>query len=599
MKAIRARAVSAPILGMASVLLTSSVVCHEREPAVRKAPSADLSAAGRPETASAGSVDAPAADDWCAEHGVPESVCTRCDPGLAAKFKAADDWCAEHGLPESQCALCDPAVKTKWAALRPRASDDGGVDIGGGIRLERGRRLLTGANDALCQVDLLRVRFVDRSIVEKAGIRTAPATLRRISATIEVPAEVEFDQTRVAQVTPQVGGVVREALVNAGDQVDVGALLAVIESSELGEAKSRFIELRAKHALAQADYDRARQIHEGAQQLLAVCTAEASFEELSAKLGEVRVGEAKSKLLRAHANLLLARTTEQRARQLLARQVSSEQDYEQARSAWAATQAEFWALREDIAFASERDYLNAARELQVARTVLQAAERKLHILGLSHEQIATLAGESDETLSRYVLRSPLAGRVIQRRVAVGELVDQTTALLTVADTSSMWLMMNAQERDLLQLRPGLPVLCTIDGLPGRSFEGRITWIASQVDERTRTVQVRAQLPNQDGLLRARMFGSARIVVHDNEPAVTVPAEAVQTDGCCQLVFVRQDEDVFQPRKVALGSSANGFVEVLDGLKEGELVATTGSFLMKTEILKGNLGAGCCEVDPGR
>ena len=96
-----------------------------------------------------------------------------------------------------------------------------------------------------------------------------------------------------------------------------------------------------------------------------------------------------------------------------------------------------------------------------------------------------------------------------------------------------------------------------------------------------------------------MFGLARIIVHDNDNVISVPSEAVQTDGCCQLVFVRQDDTLFEPRKVSLGASAGGHVEILAGLAAGESVVTVGSFLMKTEILKSNIGAGCCDVDPGR
>ena len=184
-------------------------------------------------------------------------------------------------------------------------------------------------------------------------------------------------------------------------------------------------------------------------------------------------------------------------------------------------------------------------------------------------------------------------------MGVGDSVEATDVLFVVADLSTMWLMADLYEHDLVKMRTGLPVFFTVDGMPGVSFEGKVVWISSAVDDRTRTVRVRADLPNTDGLLRAKMFGRARIVLHDNDEVVTVPAEAVQTDGCCQLVFVRESETVFQPRKIVLGASANGVVEVLKGLEEGEVVASTGSFLMKTEILKSNIGAGCCEVDPGR
>jgi membrane fusion protein, heavy metal efflux system len=100
------------------------------------------------------------------------------------------------------------------------------------------------------------------------------------------------------------------------------------------------------------------------------------------------------------------------------------------------------------------------------------------------------------------------------------------------------------------------------------------------------------------LLRAGMFGTARVLIHNGE-ALSVPEQAVQTDSCCQLVFVKQGERLYAPRKVTLGTRVGGYAEVLSGLALGEAVVTTGSFLMKTEILKSNIGAGCCEVEPGR
>ena len=160
-------------------------------------------------------------------------------------------------------------------------------------------------------------------------------------------------------------------------------------------------------------------------------------------------------------------------------------------------------------------------------------------------------------------------------------------------------MMDLRERDLTLVRVGLPILFTVDGLPGHAFDGIVSWISDTVDDRTRTIKVRANFPNESGLLRTNMFGLARIIIHDKDEVVSISSEAVQTDGCCQLVFVKQDETLFVPRKVSLGASANGHVEILAGLALGESVVTVGSFLMKTEILKSNIGAGCCEVDPGR
>ena len=104
----------------------------------------------------------------------------------------------------------------------------------------------------------------------------------------------------------------------------------------------------------------------------------------------------------------------------------------------------------------------------------------------------------------------------------------------------MWLLVDIYERDLMLVRVGLRVIFTVDGLPGHSFEGNVAWVSDTVDDRTRTIKVRANLPNGRGLLRANMFGLARIIVRDEEELPCVPLEAVQTDGCCQLVFVKKE-----------------------------------------------------------
>ncbi len=533
---------------------------------------------------------------WCAEHGVPESVCSRCDDSLVANFKKTNDWCAAHGLPESQCTLCNPEVREKWIALRPKTLTRRDSDAQGSIRLEPNRRLLTGSNDSQCQVDRLQVRFLDATTTRKAGIETEVVRTRRLSNTIECLAEVGFDETRLVRITPRVGGVVTEASAEIGSVVNAGDVLAVLESPALGLAKSRYISVREGHLLAAADFERVDTIYRGTQRMLDVCTATTPSNEVRNKLNEVRVGDAKSRLLQAHAGLELARSTLKRERTLFDKKISSEQDLDTAKSNLASAEAGFHATHEAVTFNSKRDRLAAMRTLKVAKSEMDAVARELHILGLSDAQLAAIGSESGVALSRYDLRSPAAGRIVERSAVVGEVVEQRDALYAVADLSTMWVMMDLREHDLTLVRVGLPVLLTVDGLPGHSFDGTVSWIASTVDDRTRTVKVRANLPNKDGLLRENMFGLARIIILDNDEVVSIPSEAVQTDGCCQLVFVKQDDTLFEPRKVSLGASANGHVEILAGLTPGESVVTIGSFLMKTEILKSNIGAGCCDVE---
>ena len=129
--------------------------------------------------------------------------------------------------------------------------------------------------------------------------------------------------------------------------------------------------------------------------------------------------------------------------------------------------------------------------------------------------------------------------------------------------------------------------------------GRVTWVSSHVDRRTRTLKVRAEFINANGLLRAGMFAKAIVTIRKPEPVLLIPKEAVQWDGCCNVVFIRRSDVLFEPRKVLLDYETETAFVAAEGVREGDTVVTTGSFLLKTEILKGSIGAGCCPVDPDK
>ncbi|MGI9014411.1 MAG: efflux RND transporter periplasmic adaptor subunit [Phycisphaerales bacterium] len=246
---------------------------------------------------------------------------------------------------------------------------------------------------------------------------------------------------------------------------------------------------------------------------------------------------------------------------------------------------------------TEKDILEAETKLVESRVHLSSAEQRLKNLGLSAQDITRVAEEND-TSSYLQLRAPFAGVIVERNAVRGEIVSTSKPLFALADTSKMWVMLDVYESEVARLQKGQEVTINVDAMTTRTFEGTLTWVSSHVDPNTRTIRARAEVPNTDGLLRANMFGRAEIHVRAIENAVLVPESAVQWDGCCNLVFVKQTDTVFQPYQVTLGYKRNGHYVVEEGLSAGESVVTQGSFLLKTEILKGNIGAGCCEVDPG-
>jgi len=247
--------------------------------------------------------------------------------------------------------------------------------------------------------------------------------------------------------------------------------------------------------------------------------------------------------------------------------------------------------------ATERDLLEAETRLAESRIAKSRAEQELMGLGLSAAQVAEVARTRDTT-SEYRVTAPFAGVVVDRQATVGELSDPATPLFAVADMTRMWARLDFFETDQRYVRTGQSVVLHLEGLPGEAVAGTITWVSAQLDPRTRTLQARAELSNANGAVRANMFARAVVTVRDARSTLVVPRAAVQWEGCCNVVFVRVSATAYQPVKVLLGPASGSVVEVRQGLKGGETVVTQGSFLLKTEILKGSIGAGCCEVQPG-
>jgi cobalt-zinc-cadmium efflux system membrane fusion protein len=135
----------------------------------------------------------------------------------------------------------------------------------------------------------------------------------------------------------------------------------------------------------------------------------------------------------------------------------------------------------------------------------------------------------------------------------------------------------------------------LDGSGEREFYGTVSYIAPVIDPHTRTAKARAAIPNHDGALRANVYASARIAT-DGSSAVLVPRAALQQAKGVNLVFVRLAEDEYETRRVRVASAGGDLVAVSGGLKAGEAVVTTGSFLLRTETMKEGIGAGCCDVE---
>ena len=232
--------------------------------------------------------------------------------------------------------------------------------------------------------------------------------------------------------------------------------------------------------------------------------------------------------------------------------------------------------------APRTDVLIAQQELAAAKAERASASAALGAVG------GGTAGGS------YVLRSPIAGTVTTRRVSIGHMVDLEEVLFEIVDVSTMRAELEIPETELGLVRVGHEVTLVIDGLATAERTGTIDYVAPMIDRATRTVKARVALANPDGVLRANMLAHARIALGAARPSVTIPRDAVQRVGAVAVVFVQLGAGEYETRRVTLGVADGDRIEVVAGIKPGEAVVTQGSFLLKTETLKGSIGAGCCE-----
>jgi RND family efflux transporter MFP subunit len=241
-----------------------------------------------------------------------------------------------------------------------------------------------------------------------------------------------------------------------------------------------------------------------------------------------------------------------------------------------------------------RGFVNLGLQVDLdALRSMSLNQSKVAIRRIGMEQIETINGS--ENLIAVV--APLEGRVVNRDAVIGEVVDRGSLMFCIADTRSVWLDLRVPAEEASLAKIGLPIRYRPDG-SSREHRGEVTWISSDVDPQTRTVRVRAELANDDGELRNESFGHGEIVLRDETDAIAVPGSAIQWDGENSLVFVRDakffddERPKFIARSVRTGVSQDGFTEIIAGVLPGEVVATSGSDVLRAQLLKNNLGAGC-------
>ena len=244
------------------------------------------------------------------------------------------------------------------------------------------------------------------------------------------------------------------------------------------------------------------------------------------------------------------------------------------------------ALREyALAVQGEASLKDAEGEAKNSMQQLAAASlARLKNWGIADEQIREFAQDKNQPKDKRGLTfyAPISGVVMEKKAVQGMRFMPGEVLYQIADLSSVWVMAELSEQDIGLVKAGSVAQISITAYPDRHFKGKVDFIYPTLDAATRTVQVRVELANPDGLLKPAMFANVELAVSHRGKVLTVPVSAVIDSGTRKIVLVQLAEGRFEPRTVKLGSRGENHVEVLEGLGEGEQVVTSANFLIDAE-----------------
>lgn len=235
----------------------------------------------------------------------------------------------------------------------------------------------------------------------------------------------------------------------------------------------------------------------------------------------------------------------------------------------------------DRGVGAQKDYLASETEYKVAQANLNAAEKKLHVLGFTEEQVTSIA-KTHQINPIITLFAPISGKIIQHKATLGAMVDQETEILTILDPSLLCVNAEIYERDIAKIRIGQQVEVSVPAYPGETFGGKISYISDVLNEETRTITVRSEVQNREYKLKPGMFADIKIFLNHQDKALVLPADAILDERDDKIVFLKI-QGKYLPQIVELGSRDRNYVEILAGIQEGDEVVTKGNFQLKSKL----------------
>jgi cobalt-zinc-cadmium efflux system membrane fusion protein len=343
---------------------------------------------------------------------------------------------------------------------------------------------------------------------EGQAFQTVRVERRPFRDEIAATATIKPNEYRLAHLSPRIEGRVIDVKAVLGQHVKSGQVLALMDSIELGQKKSDFLQAKTNHEVDKRNYIREEGLY-----------------------------------------------------------------------------------KEQIT--SEKEFLDAKGRYEKSVAAYGAVHEALRLIGLSDADIQQIDwNRKGHPLSYFPLVSSLNGTVIERTITVGELVSPKDKAFTIVDLSTVWIILDVYEQNLAAVREEADVDISVDAFPGETFKGTIVYLSDVLNPATRTIDARVEIRNPRRRLRPGMFARAAVILPGRGFDVLIaPLDALQQVDDQTVAFVEKKPGTYELRQVTVGRRSQPYGEILSGLREGEMVVTTGSFYLKSILLKEQIGGG--------
>lgn len=403
---------------------------------------------------------------------------------------------------------------------------------------------------------------VDADAAKRLGLKVETVTRQRLAVSLKTTGQIETLPNRQVEVTTPVGGTVLRLLVKPGDVVDLGQPVAVMTSPDLADLRSTAMD-RKNDAVA------------------AVQTAKADVQLGQQNLDRQRI-IADQEVLQDQSAFEVAQETYNKDQQLV-------QAGALPKRTALESGAKLAAARSALAKAQTRLSVSEAEaQLKRAQVAVELAQARVGLSGQAYETRLRQLGANANEDGTITIFAPIAGTVTDRETTTGESTkDPGKKILSIVNGSNVQVSSNVNEKDINQIQTGQSVRIKVNGLPNRVFAGRISVIGTAVQGETRTVSVKAELENTDGTLKPGMFAEIEVLTDRTPVAVlVVPKSAlVETNDKKKIVFV-ENGNAFQATDVTLGRESGEFIEVTNGILDGDKVVTQRAPQLYAQSLRG-------------